>query len=317
MKKDRILITGANGQIGTVLTQTLRTRFGAEQVLATDIVAREANTELFEVLDILDGERFSALVEQYQITQIYHLAAILSAKGEADPLRTWDINMKGLFNVLELCKEHQIKLFFPSSIAVFGEEFPKENTPQYAPLFPTTVYGISKAAGENWCAYYRDRYDLDIRSLRYPGIIGHQSDAGGGTTDYAVEIYHAALKTGKYECFLSADTVLPMIYMDDAIRATIELMDAPKESLKTINSYNLSGISFSPAEIAASIQQHIPDFTITYEPDFRQKIADSWPHTIDDNAAKNEWDWKVAYDLESMTADMLQQLRKRYSVLSK
>lgn len=317
MKKDRILITGANGQIGTVLTQTLRTRFGAEQVLATDIVARETSTELFEVLDILDGERFAALVEQYQITQIYHLAAILSAKGEADPLRTWDINMKGLFNVLELCREHQIKLFFPSSIAVFGEEFPKENTPQYAPLFPTTVYGISKAAGENWCAYYRDRYSLDIRSLRYPGIIGHQSDAGGGTTDYAVEIYHEALKVSQYECFLSADTVLPMIYMDDAIRATIELMDAPKENLKTINSYNLSGINFSPAEIAASIQQHIPDFTITYKPDFRQKIADSWPHTIDDSAAKEDWGWKVAYDLESMTADMLQQLRKRYSVLSK
>ncbi len=317
MKQDRILVTGANGQIGTVLTQALRARYGVEQVVATDIVAKNPTEGIFEILDILDAERFAALVSEYKITQIYHLAAILSAKGEVDPLRTWDINMKGLFNVLELCKEHQIKLFFPSSIAVFGEEFPKENTPQYAPLFPTTVYGISKAAGENWCAYYRDRYGLDIRSLRYPGIIGYQSDAGGGTTDYAVEIYHAALKEGQYTCFLSQQTVLPMIYMEDAIRATIELMDAPVENLKTINSYNLAGISFCPADIAEAIQTHIPDFKISYEPDFRQKIADSWPQTVDDQAARNDWGWQPKYDLDTMTADMLKHLRQRYSVLSK
>ncbi|MEM6343137.1 MAG: NAD-dependent epimerase/dehydratase family protein [Bacteroidota bacterium] len=317
MKQDRILVTGANGQIGTVLTQALQARYGVEQVVATDIVAKEAKQGIFETLDILDGNRFAEIVKEYQITQIYHLAAILSAKGEADPLLTWDINMKGLFNVLELCKEYQIKLFFPSSIAVFGEEFPKENTPQYAPLLPTTVYGISKSAGENWCAYYRDRYGLDIRSLRYPGIIGHQSEAGGGTTDYAVEIYHAALKDGQYTCFLSEHTVLPMIYMADAIRATIELMDAPQEKLKTINSYNLAGISFSPAQIAASIQTHIPSFQIAYEPDFRQKIADSWPQSVDDQAAQNDWGWQAQYDLKAMTAEMLKNLRERYSVLSK
>ncbi|MEL6593239.1 MAG: NAD-dependent epimerase/dehydratase family protein [Bacteroidota bacterium] len=318
MKQDRILITGANGQIGTVLTQSLRARYGAEQVVATDIVARTEvkDGEIFEILDILDERRFAQLVEQYQVRQVYHLAAILSAKGEAKPLQTWDINMKGLFNVLELAREHQLKVFFPSSIAVFGTEFPKEQTPQYAPLFPTTVYGISKAAGENWCSYYRDRYGIDIRSLRYPGIIGHQSDAGGGTTDYAVEIYHAALRDGRYECFLSDQTTLPMIYMDDAIRATIELMDAPLASLKTENSYNLAGISFCPADIVAEIQKHIPEFTISYQPDFRQKIADSWPHSIDDSAARNDWQWQAEYDLARMTEDMLLHLRKRYAVLS-
>ena len=221
-----------------------------------------------------------------------------------------------MFNVLEIARSHQLKLFFPSSIAVFGEEFPKDDTPQYAPLFPTTVYGISKAAGENWCAYYKQRYGLDVRSLRYPGIIGYQSDAGGGTTDYAVEIFHAALKEGQYQCFLGPDATLPMIYMEDAIQATLQLMEAPLENIKTKNSYNLAGMSFSPAEIAREIQQHLPDFQIEYQPDFRQAIADSWPASIDDSAARKDWNWQPTYSLSTMVKDMLAHLRQRYPILS-
>lgn len=309
--KEKVLITGANGQIGTVLVQALQEKYGYEQVLATDIASQPNQAVQFEQLDVLDSVRFEALVVKYDITQIYHLAAILSANGEKNPLRTWEINMNGFFNVMETARIHDLKVFFPSSIAVFGEHQPPESTTQYTPLIPETVYGISKAAGENWSHYYRNRYGVDIRSLRYPGIIGHQSKPGGGTTDYAVEIFHEAILNQQYTCFLSENTVLPMIYMEDAIRATLELMEAPQEALTVSCSYNLAGLSFSPAELAAAIQAEIPDFTIAYTPDFRQKIAESWPQIIDDSEARQDWNWLPKYDLVKMTADMILNLKKQ------
>ncbi|MEO1711868.1 MAG: NAD-dependent epimerase/dehydratase family protein, partial [Bacteroidota bacterium] len=311
MTKEHVLVIGANGQIGSVLTNQLRRLFGKNQVIATDI--RPLATEHdgpFEILDVLNKDRLAEIIQEYQISQIYHLAAILSAKGEQKPVHSWDINMTGLLNILEVGRNSSIKkIFFPSSIAVFGPNVPRDNTPQEVVLTPTTVYGISKVAGEIWCQYYYDKYGLDVRSLRYPGIIGHQSLPGGGTTDYAVHIYHEALNKGRYECFLAEDMELPMIYMDDAIRATIELMEAPAEQIKIRTSYNLAGMSFNPAQQASSIRKHLPDFQISYAPDYRQAIAASWPNSIDDRAAQNDWHWKPAFDLPGMTLDMLQNLQ--------
>ena len=252
-------------------------------------------------------------MSRHKVTQIYHLAAILSAKGEQNPLQTWDINMGGLFNVFEVAREKGIlKVFFPSSIAVFGADIPRQMTPQNAILKPTTVYGMSKASGELWSQYYFQKFGLDVRSLRYPGVIGWQSNPGGGTTDYAVDIYHYAVKEEDYTCFLSENTRLPMIYMDDAVRATLELMGAPAANINERTSYNLAGMSFSPSEIAASIQVHFPDYKVSYAPDFRQKIAESWPESIDDSAARNDWDWKPKFDLNNMTKVMISHLQQKY-----
>lgn len=312
--KEMILVTGANGQIGSVLTGALREAFGPDTVLATDIRRPMSSNGPFEILDILYPTRLRELADKYRITQVYHLAAILSAKGEQHPQQAWDINMRGLFNVLELAKDMSLKVFFPSSIAVFGPSTPRILTPQDTITQPTTVYGISKVAGENWSQYYHLRYGVDVRSVRYPGIIGHQSLPGGGTTDYAVEIYHEAIKGNSYACFLAADTCLPMLYMDDAIRGTLELMDAPNERIKCRTSYNMAGISFTPAEITASIQKVISGFTVRYEPDFRQQIAESWPASIDDTSAREDWGWQPKYNLETMTQDMLQHLAQHYMV---
>jgi threonine 3-dehydrogenase len=289
MRKDKILVIGANGQIGIVLTHALREIYGNDNVLATDIRTSET---------------------------LYHLAAILSANGEKNPRRTWDINMNGLFNILEVAKEFSLnKVFFPSSIAVFGTNTPKEKTPQFTFLDPSTVYGISKAAGENWCQYYFDKYQLDVRSIRYPGVISYQSMPGGGTTDYAVDIFHKAVQGIDFDCFLSEETSLPMIYMPDAIRATLELMEAPREKIKVRSSYNLAAMSFSPLEIVNSIQQHFPNFKVNYNPDFRQSIADSWPASIDDSEARNDWNWKENYNINEMTKDMIIQLSKKYNLV--
>ena len=313
MRKDTILIIGANGQLGSVLTEKLQTIFGYDHVISSDIRQPAEEKSIFEYLDILDKKRLEAVVEKYQVTQIYHLAAILSASGEKNPLKTWDINMQALLNVLELARVKKLsKVYFPSSIAVFGLETPRINTPQHTVLAPTTVYGMSKVAGENWCQYYCKRYGMDIRSLRYPGVIGYQSLPGGGTTDYAVDIFHKAILKESFVCFLEAETKLPMIYMDDVIRGTIELMDAPSSDISIRTSYNLSGVSFSPKEITEAIQKYIPSFKTSYSPDFRQAIAESWPDSIDDSQAKKDWGWKTMYDLEGMTEDMLFQLGKKY-----
>ena len=310
MSQPKILVTGANGQIGRVLTEELRIKYGANNVLASDIQKHHLHNEPFEFLDILNLQRLKEIIQDYQINQIYHLAAILSANGEWNPVKTWNINLNGLLSILELSKEKQIeKIFFPSTIAVFGKTTPRLDTPQDVPLLPTTVYGISKATGELLCNYYHQRYGTDVRSLRYPGIIGWQSLPAGGTTDYAVEIYHAALKGETYECFLAENTRLPMMYMDDAIQATIQLMDAPAENINVRYSYNLAAMSFTPAEIAREIQKHIPEFKIVYKPDFRDEIARSWSESIDDSRARQEWNWNPKYDLASMTEDMLHHLK--------
>lgn len=313
MKKETILITGAGGQIGAVLAQALRRRFGTTQVITTDVRELPDQDGPSEILNILDAKRLHELVQQYKVTQLYHLAAILSAKGELQPKTAWEVNMQGIMNVLIEAKNEKLKVFFPSSIAVFGSQTPGTNTPQHTVLEPETVYGISKAASENWCQYFHKRYGVDVRSVRYPGIIGYETLPGGGTTDYAVDIYHQALQHKTYECFLKPGTLLPMMYMPDAIRATLELMEAPPEKVKVRTSYNLSGMSFSPAEIAAEIQKHIPDFTVHYKPDFRQQIADTWPNSIDDSTARNDWGWRPEYDLATMTTDMLKHLRERYA----
>ncbi len=306
----KILVTGANGQIGRVLTEELRIKYGTNAVLATDITKLSVTVEPFEFLDILNIQRLREIIIDHGINQIYHLAAILSANGEWNPLKTWNINLNGLLSVLDLAREFNMqKVFFPSTIAVFGTTTPRIKTAQDVPLLPSTVYGISKATGELWCNYYFKRYGLDVRSLRYPGIIGWQSLPAGGTTDYAVEIFHAALKDKQYTCFLKEDTRLPMMYMDDAIKATIDLMEAPSETISVRYSYNLAAMSFTPAEIASEIQKHIPEFSISYEPDFRQDIAASWSETIDDSVARNDWNWKPKYDLPSMTKDMLDHLK--------
>ncbi len=307
-----ILIIGACGQIGTELTKRLRNLYGKDNVIASDV--REGNAEFiasgpFEIVNALDFDQIAHVVEKHNVEEVYLMAALLSATAEKNPAFAWDLNMNSLFHVLNLAKEEKIKkIFWPSSIAVFGPTTPKQNTPQYTVMEPSTVYGISKQAGERWCEYYHSKYGVDVRSIRYPGLISWSTLPGGGTTDYAVDIYHKALLDSTYTCFLSEDTRLPMMYMDDAVRATIEIMQAPTEQIKIRSSYNLSAMDFTPKEIAETIQQHIPDFTINYEPDFRQKIADSWPQSIDDSRAREDWNWKHDYDLKSMTSDMLEHL---------
>jgi nucleoside-diphosphate-sugar epimerase len=310
----KILIIGACGQIGTELTQKLREIYGVENVIASDI--RKLNIDVvnsgpFEVLNALDFNQIQHLVEVHQIDEVFLMAALLSATAEKNPAFAWDLNMNSLFHVLNLAKAGKIKkIFWPSSIAVFGPTTPRENTPQYTIMEPSTVYGISKQTGERWCEYYHNIYGVDVRSIRYPGLISWSSPPGGGTTDYAVDIFHKATAKKKYDCFLSSDTKMPMMYMDDAIAATIQIMQSPKEQIKIRSSYNLAAMSFTPTEIAQEIKKHIPEFTITYNPDFRQKIADSWPASIDDSAAREDWNWKHQFDISSMTKDMLDHLKK-------
>jgi nucleoside-diphosphate-sugar epimerase len=308
-----ILILGACGQIGTELTLALRQKYGNESVVASDIRQPEHSELLngpFEVLDASSASALRSVCEKHEIHTVYHLVAMLSATGEKFPMKAWDLNMQSLLHVLELAREKVIqKLFWPSSIAVFGPTTPKQNTPQQTVMEPSTVYGISKLAGERWCEYYFNKYGVDVRSIRYPGLISWKSQPGGGTTDYAVEIYYKALEEGRYTSFLSAHRALPMMYMDDAIRATIELTEAPKEKVKVRNSYNLAGISFDPTTIAASIAGHIEGFEMDCVPDFRENIAASWPASIDDSAAQADWNWIPEYDLEAMTAAMLGNLK--------
>ncbi|MEZ2413950.1 NAD-dependent epimerase/dehydratase family protein [Muriicola sp. E247] len=308
-----ILILGACGQIGTELTLALRERYGNENVIASDI--REGSDSLmnsgpFEILDATSYDAVEEIVMLYEVSEVYLMAAMLSATAEKFPERAWNLNMNSLFNVLNLAKENKIeKIFWPSSIAVFGKNTPKENTPQHTLMEPSTVYGISKQTGERWCAYYYSKYGVDVRSVRYPGLISWKTQPGGGTTDYAVEIYLQALEEGTYNCFLKEDTALPMMFMDDAIRAAIELMESEGEKLSIRSSYNLGAMSFTPGEIAWSIKNHLPEFSISYEPDFRQAIADSWPSSIDDSQARQDWGWQPEFDLEKTTAEMLKQLR--------
>ena len=315
--KEKILVIGACGQIGVELTTALRGIYGNENVLASDL--REEHDLLkgtgpYVTCDVMNKEMLHVLILRHNITQVYLLAAILSATGEKNPGLAWHINMQSLLSVLEIAKEEKLhKIYWPSSIAVFGPTSPRQNTPQHTVIEPTTIYGISKYAGERWCEYYHTHYGIDVRSLRYPGLISYKSAPGGGTTDYAVEIYHEALRDKDYTSFLSEDTYLPMMYMPDAIRATIELMEAPAEKVKIRSSYNLSAMSFSPKEIGASILKHIPDFTLSYKPDFRQAIANGWPQSIDDSKAQQDWDWKPQYDLDAMTEDMLKNLKSQYS----
>lgn len=311
MEKQNILVIGAGGQLGSELTQALWSRFGKENVIATDI--REPQgvlaTGKFEVLDVLQRARFFDFVKKNDIHQVYHLAAMLSATGEKNPGFAWQLNMDGLVNVLEAAVEFKIKkVYWPSSIAVFGPGTPREMTPQDTVMDPTTIYGISKQAGERWCDWYHRNRGVDVRSLRYPGLIGYKSKPGGGTTDYAVDIFFKAIQEEKYECFLKPDTYLPMMYMDDAVKATLDLMEAPAEKVKIRSSYNISAMSFSPEEIAAEIRRHIPHFTMVYKPDFRQQIADSWPKSIDDTPARQQWGWQPRFGLREMTAEILQNL---------
>lgn len=314
MIKERILVIGASGQIGVELTMALRKIYGNSNVIASDL--REENALLkgtgpYVSLDVMNKEMLHVQVIRQGITQIYLLAAILSATGEKNPNLAWSLNMQSLLNVLDIAKEENLhKVFWPSSIAVFGPTSPKDNCPQQTIIEPITVYGISKYAGEFWCNYFNQRYQVDVRSLRYPGLISYKSEPGGGTTDYAVEIFHETLEEKKYNCFLREDTYLPMMYMPDAIRATIELMEADASKISVRTSYNISAMSFSPKEIAAAIQKHIPGFTISYQPDYRQPIADSWPKSIDDSVARKDWGWKEEFALDAMTEDMLKNIKK-------
>jgi nucleoside-diphosphate-sugar epimerase len=314
MVKEKILVIGASGQIGVELTLALRKIYGASNVIASDL--REQNELLqgtgpYVSLDVMNKEMLHVQVIRQGVTQIYLLAAILSATGEKNPNLAWHLNMQGLLNVLDIAREEKLsKVYWPSSIAVFGPTSPKKNCPQQTIIEPITVYGISKYAGEFWCNYFFNKYGVDVRSLRYPGLISYKSAPGGGTTDYAIEIFHEALEEKKYDCFLEKDTYLPMMYMPDAIRATIELMEAPSEKITIRTSYNVAAISFSPQEIAAEIKKHIPEFRMNYTPDYRQAIANSWPQSIDDSVAKNDWRWKPEYDLAAMTKDMLENLKQ-------
>jgi len=311
--KEKILVIGACGQIGVELTTELRRLYGSNNVIASDLRDEHEllkGTGPYISCDVMNKEMLHVLIIRHNITQVYLLAAILSATGEKNPALAWHINMQSLLNVLEIAKEENLtKIYWPSSIAVFGPTSPCEHTPQHTIIEPTTVYGISKYAGERWCEYYFKHYGVDVRSLRYPGLISYKSAPGGGTTDYAIEIYIQALRDKDYQCFLSEETYLPMMYMPDAIRATIELMEAPKEKITIRSSYNLSAMSFSPKEIGQSITKHIPEFQLTYKPDFRQQIANSWPMSIDDSKAQADWGWKPHYDLDMMTEDMLLNLK--------
>jgi nucleoside-diphosphate-sugar epimerase len=314
MLKEKILVIGACGQIGVELTLELRKIYGGSNVIASDLRAENEllkGTGPYVSLDVMNKEMLHVQVIRQNITQIYLLAAILSATGEKNPHLAWNLNTTSLLNVLEIAKDENVhKVYWPSSIAVFGPTSPKINCPQQTVIEPITVYGISKYAGEFWCNYFNHRYKVDVRSLRYPGLISYKSEPGGGTTDYAVEIFHAAVEDKKYNCFLKEDTYLPMMYMPDAIRATIELMESEETKISLRTSYNISGVSFSPKEIAAEIKKHIPDFTITYEPDYRQQIAKSWPQSIDDSVAQEDWGWKPAFDLAALTTDMIKSLAK-------
>lgn len=310
----KILIIGACGQIGTELTAKLRATYGVNNVIASDIRKLEndvVNNGIFEVVNALDYNQIEHLLEKYQITDVYLMAALLSATAEKNPAFAWDLNMNSLFHVLNLAKAGKIKkIFWPSSIAVFGPTTPRHNTPQYTVMEPSTVYGISKQTGERWCEYYHKQYGVDVRSIRYPGLISWSTEAGGGTTDYAVDIYHKAITDGKFTSFLSENSELPMMYMDDAIKATIGIMQAPAEQVKIRSSYNLAAMSFTPKQIGEEIKKHYPNFELSYEPDFRQKIADSWPASIDDTSAREDWGWKNDFDLENMTVDMFKNLKE-------
>jgi nucleoside-diphosphate-sugar epimerase len=310
----KILIIGACGQIGTELTAKLRATYGVNNVVASDI--RKLNNDvvnngIFEVINALDYNQIEHLIEQYQITDVYLMAALLSATAEKNPAFAWDLNMNSLFHVLNLAKAGKIKkVFWPSSIAVFGPTTPRHNTPQYTIMEPSTVYGISKQTGERWCEYYNKQYGVDVRSIRYPGLISWSTEAGGGTTDYAVDIYHKAITEGKFTSFLTENTELPMMYMDDAIKATIQIMQTPIEQIKIRSSYNLAAMSFTPKQIGEEIQKQYPDFELSYKSDFRQKIADSWPASIDDASARQDWGWKNDFDIQNMTIDMFQNLNE-------
>lgn len=309
--KEKVLIIGAGGQIGLELTENLSKIYGNDQVIPSDLKA-EGNfaNNPYEQLDALDKDALFKVVKKHGVTQVYHLAALLSATGEQNPMFAWKLNMESLFYVLDLAKEKHIsKIYWPSSIAVFGPTTPRENTPQYTVMEPSTIYGISKQAGERWCEWYHKKFGVDVRSIRYPGLIGWKSAPGGGTTDYAVHIFHEALKHNHYTSFLSENTALPMMHMEDAIRATIELMHAPSEKIKIRGSYNLSGLSFTPAEIANEIKKHLPEFKIDYQPDFRQAIADSWPKSINDQEAREQWGWKEKYNLEALVKNMLDNIK--------
>ena len=312
MAKEKILVIGASGQIGVELTLALRKIYGNNNVIASDL--REENELLkgtgpYVSLDVMNKELLHVQVVRQGVTQIYLLAAILSATGEKNPNLAWNLNMQSLLNVLDIAREEKLKkVYWPSSIAVFGPTSPRKDCPQQTIIEPITVYGISKYAGEFWCNYYHHRYGVDVRSLRYPGLISYKSAPGGGTTDYAVEIFHQALENKKYQCFLNEDTYLPMMYMPDAIRATIELMEADASKISIRTSYNIAGMSFSPKEIAAEIAKHIPDFSVSYKADYRQAIADSWPQSINDDLASKDWGWKEEFDLPKMTKDMLENL---------
>jgi nucleoside-diphosphate-sugar epimerase len=312
--QERILIVGALGQIGTELTEALQGIYGENNVIASDIVEPSALKNFqgqYEPLDILDRAKLGELIDRHQITQVYLMAAVLSAKGEQNPLFAWRLNMDGLFNLLGMASEKRLgRIFWPSSIAAFGPNTPRQNTPQHTVMDPTTAYGISKQAGERWAEYYWLTQKVDTRSLRYPGLISYRTPPGGGTTDYAVDIFHKALRDGSYECFLRPGTYLPMMYMPDAIRATLELMHADAEKIKIRSSYNLSALSFDPEELATEIRRHLPEFTMGYRDDFRQQIADGWPQSIDDSCARADWGWAPRYDLAAMTTDMLDNLRK-------
>jgi nucleoside-diphosphate-sugar epimerase len=308
---ERILIIGANGQIGSELTEALAVKHGAQNVITADIsLSGRVVGHPYYFLDVTDKKLLTRIVKELGITQIYHLAAVLSATGERDPLFAWQLNMAGLLNVLEVARTEKVsRVFWPSSIAAFGPTTPREYSPQDTVMDPNTVYGISKLAGERWCEYYFSKYGVDVRSLRYPGLISYKTPPGGGTTDYAVDIFYQAKATGRYECFLGPKSALPMMYMPDALRATIELMEAPAANIRIRSSYNLAGVSFTPEEIAAEVAKHIPGFQMTYKPDFRQAIADSWPASIDDSRAQADWGWKLKFDLPAMVQDMLANIR--------
>lgn len=312
---DNILVIGASGQIGSELTIALRESFGSSNVFATDI--KEASREVmesgpFDILDVMDNKGLRDFLEKNKIDQIYLLAAMLSGTAEKHPIKAWNVNMQSLMNVLGLCRDMGInKLFWPSSIAVFGPSTPKDNTPQITITEPNTIYGISKLAGERWAEYFNSKYGIDVRGIRYPGLISYKTEPGGGTTDYAVEIFYTAIEDGKYDCFLSRETTLPMMFMPDAIKATLELMNADSSKLTIRGGYNLAGFSFSPEEIAAEIKKHIPGFEISYNPDFRQQIADSWPRSIDDSISRKDWGWKHDYELPQMVEIMLKEVKNK------
>lgn len=314
LSRKKILVIGSNGQIGTVLTNKLGEQFGYDHVIGSDLHYPDKSTKfIFEAFSVLDKDKLEEIINKYHITDVYLLAAYLSAKGEKNIDKAWDLNINGLIYVLNLAKDKKIqKVFWPSSIAVFGPTSPKNNVEQYAIAEPTTIYGVSKLAGESLCNYYHNKFGIDVRSIRYPGLIGWESMPGGGTTDYAVNIFHEAIKNGMYECFLAKDRTLPMMYMNDAIKATIGIMEAPSEKIKIRTSYNLSALHFSPQQIEEEIKKHFKDFKVKYKPDERDELAKGWPQSIDDNCARNDWDWQPNFTLSQMVSDIILNLKKRY-----